>query len=276
MPKRPNLAGLGLAIRASGGAEDEHPVDAIVDDAGTIINVPLAALDPNPNQPRQHFDPETMNELTQSVKERGVLQPILTRRNGDRYIIIAGERRVRAATAAGLTKIPALVRQDDDPEELALIENLQREDLNPIEEAEALLRLKQRHHYTDEALAKVIGKSRKSINDSLALTRLPDAIKDQWRTSAKVQKSLLLQLLRAPNSEAQATLNQQLNDGALTVREARKHASHAKPRKPGPKPYSFKYQPGDGRFAVRVSFRKSRVSNQELRQALSEARNSVH
>lgn len=272
MAKRPSFAGLGQAIRRGATAPAaHHPIDTIVDDGGTLINVPLELLDANPDQPRKYFDQEAQAELTQSVIDHGILQPIIVRRVGDRYMIIGGERRSRAAREAGLAKIPAILRQHEDPDELALIENLQREDLHPIEEAEGLFQLKQKKGFTDEILARVVGKSRKSINDSLALTRLPATIKNEWRTSAKVQKSLLLQVLRAPNSTVQLALWEQIKGGQVTVREVRKAAAQIKEKKPGPKPYHFKWQADDGRYTVRVSFRKARVSDDELREALAEA-----
>jgi ParB family chromosome partitioning protein len=137
------------------------------------------------------------------VKEKVVLQPILARKdpNRDGYILIGGERRWRAATAAGLTEIPALIRNESDHLEIALIENLQRENLNAVEEAEALLRLKHARRYTDEQLAKIIGNSRQAVNESLTLNELPAEIKSECRTSGTWSKSQLLQVLRAGSDE---------------------------------------------------------------------------
>ena len=164
MPKRPEIKALNLV-----------PASATTDAApGRHVHGrrrrrprgehPRLGHSPEPDQPRTYFDPEALHDLTESVRERGILQPIIVRRapNGNGFVLIAGERRWRAATAAGLTKIPALIRQKEDPAEIALIENLQREDLNPIEEAESLQRLKDRRHLTDETLARIIGKSRVS------------------------------------------------------------------------------------------------------------------
>jgi ParB family chromosome partitioning protein len=264
----------GLASRLLGveTGEGKHPVVAFTDDdAGRVIQIPPSQINPNPDQPRRYFDTEALEDLTESVRTRGVLQPIIVRRdesNESRFILIAGERRWRAAKKADLNKIPALIRgPKDDPAELALIENLQRENLNPIEEAESLQRLKDRRSLSDATLAKIIGKSRQAVNESLLLTRLPESIKAECRTSGTYSKSLLLRLVRAPNSEAQLALWQSMKSGTVTVREARTATKQA--RQPGPKPYLHKYQ-GKG-FAVRVSFRKSRASHDEVRDALREA-----
>lgn len=264
----------GLAERFLGvdSGKGKHPVVAFTDDdAGRVMQIPPSRITPNPEQPRRYFDPEALDDLTESIRTRGVLQPIIVRRDtsdDSRFILIAGERRWRAAKKAGLGKIPALVRgPKDDPAELALIENLQRENLNPIEEAESLQRLKERRTISDAALASIIGKSRQSVNESLLLTRLPEFIKAECRTSGTYSKSLLLRLVRAPNSDAQLALWQAMKTGTVTVREAR--AATKRATRPGPRPYQHRYQ-GKG-FAVRVSFRKSRATQDEVRDALREA-----
>jgi ParB family chromosome partitioning protein len=266
------MTGLGLRI-LGGGSGDQHPVDTFTDDEdGTkVVNIPVALITPNPDQPRKHFDADALADLTTSVRERGVLQPIIVRKSepGDGFTLIAGERRWRAATAAGLGKIPVLIRQKEDPAEIALIENLQREDLNAIEEAESLQRLKERRTLTDETLARIIGKSRQAINDSLLLTRLPEEIKAECRTSGNFPKSLLLTLVRAPNAEAQLALWQSIKSGGVTVRQARTATKQA--RQPGPKPYQFAYRAESRAFTVRVTFRKSRATTADVKEALREA-----
>ncbi|MGB5102279.1 MAG: ParB/RepB/Spo0J family partition protein [Steroidobacteraceae bacterium] len=267
------MSGLGLRLLHGGQGDDAHPIDRFTDDedAGKVVNIPVEAITPNPDQPRTYFDPEALHDLTESIRERGVLQPIIVRRTGDStFTLIAGERRWRASTAAGLAKIPALIRQKEDPAEIALIENLQRENLNAIEEADSLQRLKERRKLTDEQLGKIIGKSRGSVTESLSLTRLPEDIKGECRTSDKFTKSQLLQVIRQPNSEAQRNLWQAMRDGNVTVREARK-TSKSSSSKSGPKPYKHKFQPDDRTFTVLVTFRKSRPSEDEIRQALRDA-----
>lgn len=272
MPKKPNMSGFAERFLGVERGNGPHPVVAFTDDdAGRVMQIPPSRISPNPDQPRSHFDKGALADLTESIRTRGLLQPIIVRRDMDRdgyFILIAGERRWRASKAAGLAKMPALVRgPNDDPAELALIENLQRENLNPIEEAESLQRLKDRRTLSDATLAKIIGKSRQAVNESLLLTRLPETIKDECRTSGTYSKSLLLRLVRARDSEAQLALWQAMKSGTVTVREARTAGKQS--AQPGPKPYHHKYQ-GKG-FAVRVSFRKSRASQDEVREALREA-----
>jgi len=277
MPKRPDIKALDLSPLHGDTADIRHPVDTFTDDAdaGRVLNIPVRAIRANPDQPRKYFDAQALHDLTTSVRERGVLQPIIVRKpeQGDGFVLVAGERRWRAATAAGLAKIPALIRQKEDPAEIALIENLQREDLNPIEEAESLKRLKDRRTLTDKTLARIIGKSRQAINDSLLLTRLPETIKAQCRTSGNYSKSLLLSLVRAPNSAAQLALWQSIKTGAVTVRQARTATKQS--TQPGPKPYRFTYKPTKPTFSVQVTFRKSRASHDEIRDALREAVKSL-
>lgn len=135
---------------------------------------PLDRISPDPDQPRQHFDDEALEELCQSVREHGVIQPLVVRQNGSDYILIAGERRFRAATRLGLESVPVVIRDvaSDEALELALIENLQREDLNPMEEAQAYKRLLERPGMTQELVAKRLGRSRSSVANALRLLGL--------------------------------------------------------------------------------------------------------
>jgi ParB family chromosome partitioning protein len=141
-------------------------------------------LAPNPQQPRKHFAPEALAELADSIRASGVLQPIVARVRGDRYEILVGERRWRAAQQAGLTDVPVLVREASDAQalELALVENLLREDLNPLEAAQAYQRLLGEFGWTQEELAGRIGKDRSSVANVLRLLRLPDAIQEDLRS----------------------------------------------------------------------------------------------
>jgi ParB family chromosome partitioning protein len=253
-----------------------HPVVAFTeDDAGRVVQVPPARISPNPDQPRHYFDKDALADLTESVRTRGVLQPIIVRRDDSRdgyFILIAGERRWRASKAAGLTKIPALIRgPKDDPAELALIENLQREDLNPIEEAESLQRLKDRRQITDGNLAKIVGKGRVAITESLSLNRLPEAVKEECRRADTYSKRQLLQVLRESNPEAQLALWHAIKAGRMTGEGARNARKQAQSHRPGPRPFEHKFQPEERTFTVRVTFRKSRASHDEVRDALREA-----
>jgi len=170
-----NMSGFRARILGASRDDLDHPVDTFTDDADArrVVNVPVDAITPNPDQPRKYFDPQAVAELTESIRGHGVLQPIIVRRSGESsFTLIADERRWRAFKGAGFAKIPVLIRQKEDPAEIALIENMQRENLNPIEEAERLALLKERRALTDQQLASIVGKSRVAVNESLSLTRL--------------------------------------------------------------------------------------------------------
>jgi ParB family chromosome partitioning protein len=144
----------------------------------TVREIPVSDIDPNLSQPRKAFDKESLEQLADSIRHVGVLQPILVMENGTRYRIIAGERRYRASRLAGLTTVPCIVRGLDETQQLeaALVENLQREDLNPIEEAQAIRNLMEQCGYTQEEAAKRLGKSRPAVANSLRLLTLPQSV----------------------------------------------------------------------------------------------------
>ena len=148
--------------------------------ADGVQQVDVYLIDTNPEQPRKSFDAERLNELADSIKRHGMVQPIIARKNGDRFTIIAGERRFRASRLAGLSSVPVVVRemQDDEVMEIALIENIQREDLNPIEEAAAIRFLMTQHDLTQEEVSERLAKSRPAIANSLRLLNLPQAVRD--------------------------------------------------------------------------------------------------
>ena len=154
---------------------DEHYVDALAASAGTPVGrvIPIELVDPNPGQPRQVMG--DLSDLIASINEKGIIEPLIVRPRGERFQIIAGERRYQASVQAGLTELPVILRDVDDTEviELALIENLQRKDLTPFEEAEAMHGLADRCGYTHEDLARKLGKSRSSVTESLAINLMP-------------------------------------------------------------------------------------------------------
>lgn len=162
---------------------DEHYVEALAASAGTPVGrmVPIDTIDPNPNQPRQVMG--DLSELIASIAEKGLLEPLVVRQRGDRFQIVAGERRYQAAVQVGLTELPVVIRDVDDTEmlELALIENIQRKDLTAFEEAEALHGLAERCGYTHEDLARRLGKSRTSITESLSLMNMPEEVRNLCR-----------------------------------------------------------------------------------------------
>src|SRR5438093_10535695 len=157
---------------------DQHYVEALAASAGAPIGrlISIELIDPNPNQPRQVMG--DLSELIASITEKGIIEPLVVRQRGDRFQIVAGERRYQAAVQVGLRDLPVIIRDADETEmlELALIENLQRKDLTPFEESEALQGLAERCDYTREDLARRLGKSRTSITESLALAGMPGVV----------------------------------------------------------------------------------------------------
>ena len=167
--RRPAL-GRGLGALIPGGSPSERK---------GVLTLGIEEIRPNRGQPRRHFDEAHIEELAESIRSKGVLLPLIVRRASDGYVLVAGERRWRAAQKAGLRELPVMVREVTDKEafEIALIENIQREDLNPVEEAEAFKRLIEEHGLTQEELAARVGKDRSTVANALRLLRLPDAIK---------------------------------------------------------------------------------------------------
>jgi ParB family chromosome partitioning protein len=170
-----------------------------------LAAVPIDSVHANPNQPRRHFDPVSLAELAESIRSRGLLQPIIVMREGSGFLIMAGERRYRAAKLAGMRVIPVLLR-DDDPMETAMIENLQREDLSPLEEAEGLGLLAERYGYTHETLAELVGKSRPYVSNTMALRKLPEHIKGEYHASPDVSREILISVARAETPDKQNML----------------------------------------------------------------------
>ena len=176
---RKKLAGKKTKLAATQKKEADHPASLNNFTDGSFYQIEINLIEPDPNQPRQYFDPEALAELSESIKQKGVLQPVIIRRDKDGKIwLVARERRFRAAKMAGLEKIPAILTTGN-PAEISLIENIQRENLNPIEEAQAMDRMVKEYKYTQEQLAQVIGKARTTITQTLSLNKLPDEIKTQ-------------------------------------------------------------------------------------------------
>jgi ParB family transcriptional regulator, chromosome partitioning protein len=191
-----------------------------VDERGGITLLPVEQVLPNPTQPRIEMKEESLRELATSIKEKGLLQPILVRRKEGVYEIIAGERRYRAARIAGLQDIPAIIRDADDREclELALIENLQREDLNPIEIASVYQRFVDDFDYTHEGLAKKIGVERSSVSNYIRLLKLPEWIKDLMAQGKLTQGHGRVLITLKDEHEQRKYVKRVLNEGA-SVRE---------------------------------------------------------
>ncbi len=248
---------------------DEHYVEALAASAGEPVGrmVPIDLIDPNPNQPRQVMG--DLSELIASIAEKGIIEPLVVRQRGERFQIIAGERRYQASVQTGLRELPVVVREVDDTEviELALIENLQRKDLTPFEEAEALHSLADRCGYTHEDLARRLGKSRTSVTESLALHAMPEAVRNLCRLADISSKSLLLQVVRQDTPEKMTALIERIaSQGGATRREVREAV--AKPKPGRPKHFVFAYRPPSKQFHLKLSFGKARVPREEVIDAL--------
>lgn len=181
--------------------------------------VPIDKINPNPNQPRTHFNETLLNELSDSIRENGVLQPLLVRKKGKGYEIIAGERRYQASKIAGLEELPVIVKEVDDQKmlELALIENLQRSDLNPIEEAKGYRQLIKASGMTQEALSKAVSKSRSSITNSLRLLDLPAPVQ-QYLFDGRLTAGHARAILAVPYEEQRIKLADKVVAEGLSVR----------------------------------------------------------
>lgn len=205
-------------------------------------SLPIASIVTNPNQPRKSFDETQLSELSDSIKQNGVLQPILVRKKGDMYEIVAGERRYQASKLAGLKEIPAIVRDIDDAEvfQLALIENLQRSDLTPIEEARGYRQLLDTKGLTQEGLAKILSKSRSAIANTLRLMDLPQEVQDMME-EGQITAGHARAILAVPTEEGRIKLAQKVVAENLTVRQTENLAplfsvtrDDIKPKNPAP------------------------------------------
>ena len=188
-----------------------------------VVDVPIQDCRANPHQPRKVFDLVGLQELADSIAQHGLLQPITVRHDSKdkhKFIVIAGERRFRAHALLQRPFIPAVVTSGN-PDEIALIENLQREDLSPLEEAEALERLQKKYNYTQEDLAKAVGKARSTITNLLKLTSLPRKIKKECSTSNIATKSFLIELSKLDDPKKQLAFWNEAKERGVTVREAR-------------------------------------------------------
>jgi ParB family chromosome partitioning protein len=256
---------------------DAHYVELLISKTGGAPVGRMIAIDrlaPNPNQPR--VDIGDLTEMIASIRERGVLEPLLVRPSdvGGRYMIISGERRYRASLELGLTEVPCIEMDVDDRAvaEISLIENLQRKDLNPFEEANGLQALVDRFGYTHEEIAKKIGKSRSAITESLSLAAIPEEVRELCRRADINSKSTLIQVVRQPDAERMISFVKTISDSGLTRDEARRV------RQTGPRQsrgYMFKYVPKGQAYTLRLQFRKGQVSRSEIAAALTSALNSL-
>ncbi|HKR64982.1 MAG TPA: ParB/RepB/Spo0J family partition protein [Thermoanaerobaculia bacterium] len=254
---------------------DSHYVEELTRRSGRHIGtmLPLELIEPNAEQPRTQLG--NIEELAASIREKGVLEPILVRLAGpNRYQIISGERRYRAASLAGLDEIPAIELDVDDREqlEIALIENIQRKDLTPFEEAEGFYVLQQKFGYTHEKISQIIGKSRTTITETLLINDIPDRIRLMCREAGISNKSVLVQVARAGSEEAMEQVVRAYAAGELSRQELRKQTS-SKPevKKAGrPKNYVFALKDKALPFTLNLAFKKPNVEKKEVIDAVRE------
>lgn len=249
---------------------DAHYVDTLSAQGSPIGRmVPIEQVDPNPDQPRQMMG--DLSELMASIAEKGVIEPLIVRQRGTRYQIVAGERRYQASVRVGLREVPVVIREVDDNEiiEVALVENIQRKDLSPFEEAEALKSLSDRCGYTHEDMARRLGKSRTSITESLALASMPDEVRKLCRLADISSKSLLLQIVRQSNMQKMIDFIEKLTkDGAAHVTREKARRVAAVPKPGRPKAFVFQYRPPTKNFQLNLKFKRSDVDKSEVIAAL--------
>jgi ParB family transcriptional regulator, chromosome partitioning protein len=192
----------------------------LIEEGESVTEIAVGDIRPNPYQPRKEFEPTAIEELAQSIKEHGIIQPLIVRKSIKGFELVAGERRLRAAKAVGLKKVPAVVKAYSDQQlmEIALIENLQREDLNPLEEAEAYEKLIAHHSYTQEQLAQKIGKSRPHVANMLRLLQLPKKIREMVSVSA-LSMGHARALLSVEKEAVQLQLANDVVNKGLSVRQ---------------------------------------------------------
>ena len=214
--------GLGALLPDSKQPSGQPAIDS-------ISNIPVSEIRQSRFQPRTVFNEDSLKELADSIKERGVIQPIIVAKKANGYELVAGERRWRAVKSLGIEEIPAIVKviRDSDALELALIENIQRENLNPMEEAQAYDRLMKERAFTQEALSKAVGKNRSSIANSLRLLRLPSKIKDDL-SDGRLTMGHARALLALESDAERLALRDQIVETGMNVREVEQHASASK------------------------------------------------
>lgn len=238
--KRAMGRGLGAILSAESKAVQSATDAGAKDLVGNIVEIPIEDIYPNANQPRTHFDEKALQELAESIKVLGIIQPITVRKNGAKFEIISGERRYRASKMAGLKEIPAYVRLVNDQEllEMALVENIQREDLDAIEVALTYQRLLEEIGLTQEALSQRVGKERSTITNSIRLLKLSPDVQQAIR-NGDISAGHGRAILSLENPEHQQVLFEQIVNNRLSVRQAEEAAKHFK----SPKEISISKEP---------------------------------
>jgi len=233
--KRAMGRGLGAILSAESKAVQSATDAGAKDLVGNIVEIPIEDIYPNANQPRTHFDEKALQELAESIKVLGIIQPITVRKDGAKFEIISGERRYRASKMAGLKEIPAYVRLVNDQEllEMALVENIQREDLDAIEVALTYQRLLEEIGLTQEALSQRVGKERSTITNSIRLLKLNPDVQQAIR-NGDISAGHGRAILSLENPEDQQALFKQIVNNRLSVRQAEEAAKHFKSPKETP------------------------------------------
>ena len=255
--------GLGKGLESLMGGADAEVAGAAQPEA----MIALSEIRPNKGQPRKNFDEAALEELADSIKQHGVLQPILLRKKGRTYEIVAGERRFQAAKRAGLTEIPAVIRDisDEDVFKLALIENLQREDLDPIEEAQGYRTLIKETGMTQADLGRVLSKSRPAIANALRLLDLPEEVQ-QMMADRRLTAGHARAILAVPSEEGRIKLAEKVVEDGLTVRQTENLAplfsvADKEPTPRTPTPQSFKRAARQLRLALNTNVRGKKLRN---------------
>jgi ParB family chromosome partitioning protein len=194
-----------------------------------VVELGIDQIDPNPDQPRKHFDQEQLAELAATIEEVGLIQPITVAKQGERYLLVAGERRYRAHQLLGRDTIAAIVT-DGDPDVIALIENVQRQALDPLEEAHAYQQLIDRHDYSQAELGQVVGKKQNTVSETLSLSRLAAPVVERYRTSdTRPSKNVLVEIAKEPDEERQLDLLDEVLSSKLGVRAVRERRKSPTP-----------------------------------------------
>lgn len=284
MPSVKKRGGLGRGLNAlvSEAEYETGSSSAPASNAASETKLPIEDIVPNPNQPRIHFNETELRELSESIQEHGVLQPLLVRKNGNGYEIIAGERRYQASKLAGLEELPVIIKDVNDEEmlALALIENLQRSDLNPVEEAKGYRQLIDASGMTQEALSKAVSKSRSAITNSLRLLDLPEVVQ-QMIFEGKLTAGHARAILAVPYEDARIRLAEKVIAEGLSVRATENLAplfsAGETPKTPRPAtPQSFKRLPACFvRFLIPTCVLRARVERIRLRLSLKTKKSSL-
>ncbi len=242
--------GLPVALKMR---HDAHYVEQLTSFSGAAVGrmIRVDQIRPNPDQPRKSLG--DLTELTESIREKGVLEPLPV-------------RRYHSSRAAGLREVPCIEKMADDAEtlEIALVENIQRKDLTPFEEADGLYRLAVQFEYTHEDMAKKIGRARSSVTETLSLRNIPESLRKKCVDHGVTSKSLLLQIARQPTEKKMTEMFQRILQGGLTRDEARRERKEEQGGPQRPRPFIFHFEPQNESFKFRIQFKKSHVSRDEL------------